>query len=223
MTNIYLITNNITNQRYVGKTIHSIEHRFDAHCHDTNNTYIDNAIKAYGRDNFSIELLKVCYDDEWKYWETYYIRELHSHWSEGGYNLSMGGDYNPMEDEEVRHRHLVACASDGHQERLRKAATGKRHTLESRKKMSEIQKKVYSDPDLRRRVKINQPTVIAVKMLDDQDNVIREFDSLTDVCRYFNKDQGNTSALHGVLDKFNKNGKRAKFWGHAWIRSDKKV
>ena len=80
-----------------------------------------------------------------------------------------------------------------------------------------IQKQVYSDPELRRKVKLNQPTVISVKMLDDHDNVIREFDSLTDVCRYFNKDQGNTSALHSVLDKFNKNGKRAKFWGHALI------
>lgn len=223
MTNIYLITNNITQQRYVGKTIHTIEHRFEAHCHDTNNTYIDNAIKAYGRDNFSLELLKICDDSEWQYWETYYIKKMHAHWSDGGYNLSMGGDFNPMDDPEVKRRHAAACASSDHREKQRLAATGKRHTLESRKKMSMIQKQVYSNPELRRKVKLNQPTVISVKMLDDQDNVIREFDSLTDVCRYFNKDQGNTSALHSVLDKFNKNGKRAKFWGHAWIKSDKKV
>lgn len=223
MTNIYLITNNITNQKYVGKTIHTIEHRFRIHCHDTNNTYIDNAIKAYGSENFSVQLLKTCPDDEWKYWETYYIRELHTHWSEGGYNLSMGGDFNPMDDEEVKRRHAVACASPQHREKLRAAATGKRHTLESRNKMSIIQKQIYSNPDLRRKVKINQPTVIPVKMLDDDGNVIREFDSLTDVCRYFNKNCGNTSALHAVLDKFNKNGKRAKFWGHAWIRADKEV
>ena len=223
MTNIYLITNNITQQRYVGKTIHTIEHRFEAHCHDTNNTYIDNAIKAYGRDNFSLELLKICDDSEWQYWETYYIKKMHSHWSEGGYNLSMGGDFNPMDDEEVKRRHAAACASPDHREKQRIAATGKRHSLESRKKMSAIQKQVYRNPELRRKVKLNQPTVISVKMLDDQDNVIKEFDSLTDVCRYFNKDPGNTSALHSVLDKFNKNGKRAKFWGYAWIRSDKKV
>ena len=183
MTNIYLITNNITQQRYVGKTIHAIEHRFEAHCHDTNNTYIDNAIKAYGRDNFSLELLKICDDSEWQYWETYYIKKMHAHWSDGGYNLSMGGDFNPMDDPEVKRRHAAACASSDHREKQRLAATGKRHTLESRKKMSMIQKQVYSNPELRRKVKLNQPTVISVKMLDDQDNVIREFDSLTDVCR----------------------------------------
>ena len=223
MTNIYLITNNITNQKYVGKTIHTLEHRFEQHCHDTNNTYIDNAIKAYGCENFSIELLKSCEDSDWKYWETFYIKKLHSHWTSGGYNLSMGGDFNPMDDPEVRSRHAVAVASAQHREKQRIASTGRRHSIESRKKMSAIQKQIYSNPELRKKVCLSNPNRIPVKMLDDSDNVIQEFDSLTDVCRYFNKDQGNTSALNKVLDKFNKNGKRAKCWGHAWVRSDKKV
>lgn len=37
MTSIYLIENKITGQCYVGKTMHSIEHRFYQHCHDSNN------------------------------------------------------------------------------------------------------------------------------------------------------------------------------------------
>ena len=79
MTNIYLITNKITGQRYVGKTIKKIEQRFEEHCYGGNNTYIDNAIQAHGRDQFSLELLHVCDDNEWKYWEAYYISEMHSH------------------------------------------------------------------------------------------------------------------------------------------------
>lgn len=118
-----------------------------------------------------------------------------------------------MDDEEVKRRHAAACSSLEHREKLRRAATGKRHTLESREKMSKIQKQIYSNPELRRKVKLNQPTVISVKMLDEQDNVIREFDSLTDVCRYFNKDQGNTSALHSVLDKFNKKWEACQILG----------
>lgn len=218
MTNIYLITNNITKQQYVGKTIHPIEHRFAQHCHDCNNTYIDNAIAAYGHENFSLDLLKVCADDEWKYWETYFIQYYHTHWTEGGYNLSMGGDHNPMEDPEVRRRHALACSSLEHKEKLRLSATGKKHSIESRMKMSQIQKAVYEDPELRRKVKLHQPTLISVKMLDDSGDVIKEFDSLSDVCKYFGKDVGNTSSLSKVIDKFNKNGKRAKFWGHAWTR-----
>lgn len=224
MTNIYIITNKINGKQYVGKTKHSIQYRFEGHCSDpSNHTYIDSAIRAYGKENFDVELICTCEDTEWKYWETYYIKEFHTHWTEGGYNLSMGGDHNPMEDSEVRRRHLIACQSAEHREKQRKASTGKRHTLESRQKMSRIQKEVYANPELRRKVKLHQPTVISVGMLDEHDNIIQVFDSLTDVCRYFQKDPGNTSALHGVVDKYNKNGKRAKFWGHAWTRVEIKV
>lgn len=223
MTNIYLITNLITGQKYVGKTVNTIQHRFRQHYTDMNNTYIDNAMKAYGIENFECTLLKECEDSEWKYWETYYIEELNSHWTKGGYNLSMGGDYNPMDDPEVRQRHKSACSSPEHIEKLRKAALGKRHTEESKKKMSKIQKELYKNPELRQKVKLNQPTRIPVAMLDENENIIKTFDTLTDACRYFNKNQGNTSAIHQVLDKYNKNGKRAKFWGHAWIKLDKEV
>ena len=149
---------------------------------------------------------------------------MQSHWTEGGYNLSMGGDYNPMVDEEVRRRHRIACNAPERKAKLSKSARGRRHTPESRAKMSKIQKELYAnDAELRRRVKINQPTRIPVAMLGDDDNIIKEFDTLADVCRYFDKDQGYTSALHGVLDKYNKNGKRSKFWGHAWIKLNKEV
>lgn len=218
MTNIYLITNKITGQRYVGKTVKRIQERFKEHCRGDTNTYIDNALKAHGPDNFTLELLHVCDDSEWKYWEAYYISEMHSHWSEGGYNLSRGGDHNPMEDDEVRRRHAEAVASPEHRERLRIAGTGRYHTAESKKKMREIQKAVYSDPELRRKVKLRQPTVMSVQMLDDNGDVIRTFESLSDVCKFFGKDIGNTSSLSKMVDKYNKNGKRAKFWGHAWTR-----
>lgn len=223
MINIYLITNQITGQRYVGKTVHTIEYRFAQHCNDRNHTYIDCALQAYGPDSFTVELLKQCPNEEWPYWETYYIHELHSHWTEGGYNLSEGGDHNPMDDPLVRKRHAEACASLEHREKLRIASTGKKHSTASKQRMSQIQKQVYSDLELRRKVKLNQPTVIPVKMLDSNDQVVREFDSLSDVCKYFEKDPGNTSALKSVLDKFNKNGTRAKFWGHAWVRAERKV
>lgn len=223
MTNIYLITNKINGKRYVGKTIHTIEHRFNQHCNDTNNTYINVAIRKHGKDNFEVSLLLQCEDSEWSYWESYFIEALHAHWSEGGYNLSRGGDHNPMEDGEVKRRHLEACQSQSHRDKLKAAASGKRHTKESREKMSKVQKEVYSNPELRRKVKLHQPTVISVGMLDEDDKIIQTFDSLSDVCKYFNKDIGNTSSLSKMIDKRNKNGKRAKFWGHAWTKVDIKV
>ena len=89
--------------------------------------------------------------------------------------------------------------------------------------MSEVQKQVYSDPELRRKVKLHQPTITPVKMLDDHDNIVMEFESMSDACRYFNKSTKNTRSIKLRLDVYNKNGKRAKFWGYAWVRSDKKV
>ena len=223
MTNIYLITNKLNGKKYVGKTVKSINTRFLQHCNAPTHTYIDNALKKYGRKNFSVELLMQCKDDEWKYWETYYIKFLHTHISEGGYNLSMGGDHNPMEDEEVRHRHALVCKSDAFRNKQRLKSLGRYHTEESRKKMSIVQKQVYSDLELRRRVKLHQPTIIPIGMLDEQGNIIKVFESLADVCRYFNKDAGNISALHKYADKINKNGKRAKFWGYSWTIKNVKV
>lgn len=217
MTNIYLIENIVTGQKYVGKTIHPIEHRFYCHCHDSNNTYIDNAIKAYGPESFKLSLLHQCPDEEWQYWEHFYIVEQNSHWTKGGYNLSWGGDHNPMEDEEVKRRHQEVCQSEIHRERKRIAATGKRHSLESRKKMSVVQRRLYeNNPDLRRRVKMSQPTRISVDMLDTDGNILRTFDTLSDVCRYFGKSNTNAGRLKEMVDVFNIDGSRAKFWGYSW-------
>lgn len=220
MTNIYLITNTVTGQQYVGKTIHDIEVRFLQHAwsgasHE-NNTYIDSAFGKYGKENFQICLLKVCEDSEWKYWETYYIQELKTHWSQGGYNLSLGGDSNPMDDELVRLRHKLACSSKEHREKQRIASTGRRHTDESRKKMSKVQKEIYSNPELRQVVKLHQPARVPVNMLDSEGNVVKSFDTLSDACRYMGHSSSDAGRLREMVDAFNKNGHRSKFWGYYW-------
>ena len=189
MTTIYLITNKLNGKKYVGKTKCSLKKRFDEHClcYADNHTYIDNAIKKHGKENFEVEILTTCDDSEWKYWEHFYVKQCKSHWSEGGYNLSWGGDYNPMEDKEVRRRHAEACASPEYREKQRRASIGRKHTPESRAKMCLIQKEVYKDPELRRKVKLHQPKIISVDMIDENENLVKHFDSLTDACKYFNK------------------------------------
>lgn len=223
LTNIYLITNKLNGKQYVGKTIHSIERRFSEHCicDKTNHTYIDNAIKKHGKENFTVELIMRC--EDWRYWEHECIKRYHTHWTEGGYNLSWGGDHNPMEDDLVRKRHLDACRSKSHRNKQRQASLGRKHTLESRQKMSRIQKELYSDPNMVKKVKLRQPNRFPVDMLDDNDNVIASFDTLGDACRYCNRPATDSGCLKQVVDKFNKNGKRAKFFGHAWTKHIDKV
>lgn len=218
MTNIYIIRNIETGQGYVGKTIKPIEVRFSEHCvcRPDNHTLIDNTIKKHGKDKFTVELIRQCEDDEWVKWEKYYVKFYKTHWTQGGYNLTWGGDSNPMDDPECRRRHKIACQSEEHRRKQREKALLFRHSDESKAKMSLIQKEVYKDPELRRKVKLNQPTIRPVEMLDENDNVIMRFDSLSDACRYFNKNAGYTSSINSAVDKYNKNGKRARFLGYYW-------
>lgn len=225
MTNIYIITNKLNGKQYVGKTVKSIEERFKEHCRGylDNHTYIDCAIHCYGEENFSVELIRTCEDSEWKYWESKCIEDYHTHWTCGGYNLSRGGDNNPMDDEEVRRRHKIAVNRPERLEAIRKKSLGRKHTIESQAKMSEIQKKIYSDPDLVRKVKLGQPNRFSVDMLDDAENVLATFDTLGDACTYCGKARTNAGCLKAVVDKYNQNGRRAKFWGYCWSKHIDKV
>jgi group I intron endonuclease len=62
---IYKITNKLNGKIYVGQTIKSLEDRFQKHCCGTSakdkyhfNMAIKKAIRKYGKDNFTIELIE---------------------------------------------------------------------------------------------------------------------------------------------------------------------
>ena len=63
---------------------------------------------------------------------------------------------------------------------------------------------------------MNQPSRISVNMLDEEGNIIKKFDSLSDACRFFGKSNTNAGRLKEYIDSYNKNGKRSKFWGYSW-------
>ena len=64
MAYIYIITNIINNKQYVGKTSKDIQRRFNEHISkskDENNIQpLYRAIRKYGIENFSLELLEEC-------------------------------------------------------------------------------------------------------------------------------------------------------------------
>jgi group I intron endonuclease len=57
---IYIITNGITNDYYIGYTSLTLEQRFQRHYynHITGNTYLYRAMRKYGFENFQIECLQ---------------------------------------------------------------------------------------------------------------------------------------------------------------------
>ena len=110
MVGIYKITNKKTNQCYIGQSIH-IEQRWREHKYEAknenNSALIYQAIRKYGIENFSFEILEECELNEEllnqreKYWIAYY-----NSFSEG-YNMTTGGQgsdgwtYNPDDFKEL--------------------------------------------------------------------------------------------------------------------------
>lgn len=92
MAYIYVITNNLNNKQYVGKTERSdVRIRFNEHLNEALK-YTDRplyrAINKYGKENFSIETLEQTNDAENR--EIFWIKELDTY--KNGYNATLGGD-----------------------------------------------------------------------------------------------------------------------------------
>ena len=108
---IYKITNLINNKIYIGKTTTSIKQRFSEHLANAKRknrrytSYLYNAVKKYGEENFSIEILEIVnYDDESELdeRERYYIKELETQNQSIGYNIQEGGEGGSRRSKEYK-------------------------------------------------------------------------------------------------------------------------
>lgn len=96
---IYLIKNNINNKCYIGQSINIMrrwwEHKARAfNCN--NNCYnkpLYNAIRKYGIENFSIEILEECSEEQLNEKEYYYIQKNNT-LVPNGYNILESSDKN---------------------------------------------------------------------------------------------------------------------------------
>lgn len=104
MCGIYKITNNINGKIYVGKSI-NIDARWKQHVRDSMvrteqwesnhrgvRTPFHCAIRKYGSDNFIVEILEECDEEQLNEKEKYWIKELNSTNKDIGYNVTFGGD-----------------------------------------------------------------------------------------------------------------------------------
>lgn len=93
---IYKIANLINNKIYIGRTIQLLRRRWDRHKSDARqgrDAFVSRAIKRYKSENFIIEPIEKCYDDEEiKIREIYWISTLKSMDSKIGYNITAGGE-----------------------------------------------------------------------------------------------------------------------------------
>ena len=138
---VYMATNRVNGKTYIGQTIQDLSRRKSSHkCDSTTHkgtSYFYNSIRKYGFDNFVWSILCKCESkDELDEMEFHYIKSYHSHISEGGYNISYGGDGgligHKMSEETKRKMSLSTMGKSN-------GMLGMHHTDETKKKMSRAQ------------------------------------------------------------------------------------
>ena len=96
MTGIYKITNKINKKIYIGKEI-NITTRWNQHYLDSfndninDNSIIHKAIRKYGVESFSFEILILCSPKELDELEKYYIKYYNYNNKDIGYNIEEDG------------------------------------------------------------------------------------------------------------------------------------
>lgn len=92
---IYIFRNKTNNKVYIGKT-NNIERRKIEHLSKSktpNNGHFYNAIVKYGFDNFELDILFECDNEDIAYQkEEEYIKTYQSNNKKFGYNLTIGGE-----------------------------------------------------------------------------------------------------------------------------------
>lgn len=102
MIGIYKITNKINQKCYIGQSV-NIKHRWSQHKQNSKirpeKLYL--AIRKYGIENFSFEVIEECKQEELDEKEKYYIILYNSY--ENGYNMNLGGqNTKKYYDEQIR-------------------------------------------------------------------------------------------------------------------------
>ena len=206
MPYIYKITNRINNKVYIGKTITSVSERFSKHKYDAvnklDNSYIHNAMRKYGIDNFSIDIIEECEESKIYEQERFWIKFYHSYENPSkGYNLTPGGEGVAKYDKEIIQilwnkgynqteiSEIVGC----HRKTVLKYILDITSCEERQKKKQGNNKK--------RAIMLDKNTL----------EIIKIFDSITAATNFLNKNQKAGSAISQVCK-----GNRKTAYGYKW-------
>lgn len=99
---IYKLTSP-SGKSYYGKTKHTLDYRWNQHVKKSLNYTskchaLSSAIRYYGYERFTTEVVLICNDELLNYYETKFI-QLYNTLAPNGYNLTIGGDGVIMTDE----------------------------------------------------------------------------------------------------------------------------
>lgn len=209
---IYKIYNDVNDKLYIGKTVSSIEKRFQEHCDDSKKERCEkrplyNAMNKYGIEHFFIELIEECDLKELSEKEIYWIGYYNSY--KNGYNATLGGDGKILYDYDL----IVQLYQNG--------LTGK-----------EIANQLVCDIDAVRKALLSaglNPNDNMIKLLSkkvemhdkETNELLKIFDSQMDAGRWL-KENNKTEdkKLSRVSGRIGDvcNGKRKTAYGYKWKR-----
>jgi group I intron endonuclease len=151
---IYCIENITNGKKYVGKAYH-IYRRWNAHRNSLNGNRsrcdaLQKTWNKYGEENFTFTILIICERSMLNDLEKFFIKHLHSHVSEWGYNIAWGGQssfegrhHTDESKQKLRELRLGTTMSEEAKQKDRESNMGekngfygKHHTEESKDKMS---------------------------------------------------------------------------------------
>lgn len=153
---IYYYKNKANGKGYVGQTVNFIN-RFRGHKTPSSNKYpIDIAITKYGIENFLVYILIENVEDieELNALEKHYISKFGTVNRDVGYNIREGGNNSPMAEsskKKLSESRIGIKLSSEHKQKISESMTkeknpfyGKKHSEETKRKMSNSLKQKYS-------------------------------------------------------------------------------
>lgn len=199
MVKIYTLKDPITNEiRYVGKTKKKLVDRWYAHCSnyklEREKSYKNSWILSLKRQGFRpiIELLDEVPQQDWQYWETYWISQIQS-WGFTLTNMTKGGEGCNGGS---------GCLGYKHTEEAKRSIGLKNSTPKSQEWIDNVTKAVRAT------------VAIPIIQLDMEGNVIKEHISFYTACIEVNtegKPESTKKNIHACCNK-----KRKSAYGFKW-------
>ena len=115
---IYKINNSINDKVYIGQTVQKVLYRFKNHLWSSENRKdmkeypLYRAIRKYGKENFSVEIIEEIADSSLNEREIYWIKYYNS-FVPNGYNCTLGGGGNQKYSESQKQKMLEYFLTEG--------------------------------------------------------------------------------------------------------------
>lgn len=176
MAYIYLISNDVNNKVYVGKTVTTIDTRYNKHISEAftkrSEYAIHRAMRKYGISHFNIVKIEECSLDELSEREKYWIKYYDSY--HNGYNETYGGEGNLKYDYEIIYSLFMSGMT---QKEIAQKLDCERHTISRALKNFDVA------PEQMQKGKYGNSKKAVVKIDSSTGQILQEYPSATAAAR----------------------------------------